>query len=216
MADIAAELTQLCRRELAEPRVTVTAVQGNRVLQELCNALNDGGEGGGQTRRARVTPAGTVPLPAIGSITAAGLSIKEFKREIEAAYATIVTGLEVTPILERRAPSFVYVVGEVAKPGRRELQGPTTALQTVAAAGSVKLGANQRQVIVYRQDARGNLMATPLDLRQASKGRGSDPAGEVWLRDGDIVLVTDRAVIAAAEARELLLVCGAGQRGGTP
>ena len=40
-----------------------------------------------------------------------------------------IEGFEVTPVLLTRAPRYVYVLGEVARPGRYDLQGPTTVMQ---------------------------------------------------------------------------------------
>ena len=51
-------------------------------------------------------------LPAIGSAPAHGLTVEELKLEVDARYDAIVEGLEVTPVLIRRAPRFVYVTGE--------------------------------------------------------------------------------------------------------
>ncbi len=209
LAEISADIRQLLAKQFGDPRVSVSAVRVNTIMQELRNTVDNRAGTGGQSRRARITPAGTVQLPAIGSIPAQGLTLTELKREIEAAYASIVTGLEVTPILERRAPTFVYVLGEVQVPGRYELHGPTTAMQGIALAGSWKPGANLRQVIVFRRDDHWNLMAAQLNLHEALNAKDPCPAGEVWLRDADIVLVPKRTIRVLADAVELLFAPGA-------
>ena len=76
----------------------------NSNLQELLRPSIVAMGQGGQVSDARISPDGTVQLPAIGSVPAQGLTLEEFEREIKARYAQIVEGLEVTPILSARRP----------------------------------------------------------------------------------------------------------------
>jgi polysaccharide export outer membrane protein len=117
------------------------------------------------------------------------LTLDELKREIDERYAATIEGIEVTPVLANRAPRFIYVVGEVQLPGRYELSGPTTSMQAIALAGSWNIGANLRQVVVFRRGDDWRLMATMLDLQGALYGKRPCPADEIWLNDSDIVLV---------------------------
>ena len=104
------------------PSITVTPILVNTKLEDL-RATVDGRQGfGGQSLRVQVTPDGTIALPAVESIPAQGLSLAELKREIDARYEAVVEGIEVTPVLTQRALRYVYVVGEVAAPGRFTLR----------------------------------------------------------------------------------------------
>jgi polysaccharide export outer membrane protein len=87
----------------------------NSNLQELRSSVDRRYGQGGQVSDARISPDGTVQLPAIGSVPAQGLTLEELEREVKARYAQIVEGLEVTPILTARAPRFVYVCTWSAK-----------------------------------------------------------------------------------------------------
>jgi polysaccharide export outer membrane protein len=149
-----------------------------------------------------------VQLPAIGSVFAQGLSLAELKQEIEHRYAGIVTGVEVTPILAERAPRFVYVVGEVREPGRFQLDGPTTAMQAISLAGSWTNGAKLESVVVLRRDENWNLMATRLNLRDALFGRQPCPPDEIWLRDGDVVIVPKTNIQWTGDLIELFFTRG--------
>ncbi len=104
-------------------------------------------------------------------------------------YALEVEGLEVTPILTARAPRFVFVVGEVRTPGRYELRRPTTLMQSISLAGGWNVGANLRQVAVFRRGDDWRLLAAMFDIRGALYGKVPCPADEVWINDSDVVVV---------------------------
>ena len=116
--------------------------------------------------------------------------------------------MSVTVDLQQRAPRLVYVLGHVSQPGRFELQGPTTTMQAIALAGGWQVGANLRQVVVFRRGDDWRLMATMLDLRGALYGRRPVPADEIWLNDADIVLVPKTPIQAADELIEQIFTRG--------
>jgi polysaccharide biosynthesis/export protein len=176
-------------RYVREPAISVTPVKLNTRVEELRASVDQRYGTGGQGVFVRVTPAGYVQLPSIGSIPAQGLTLDEIKREVEARYSRRFHGIEVTPVLERRAPRYVFVVGEVKAPGRFEMEGPTTAMQAIALAGSWNVGADLKRIVVFRRDACWRLMATQLELCSTLHGRHPCPVDEIWLRDSDIVLV---------------------------
>ena len=109
-----------------KPEITITPLQADTRLRDLINTVDSRYGTGGQQRVAKVTPDGSIALPAVGSVPAQGLTLDELKLELDARYAQVVEGLEVQPVLSQRAPRYVYVIGEVRFPGRYELTGPTT------------------------------------------------------------------------------------------
>ncbi len=171
------------------PAITVTPLKVNTKLEDLRAAVDRRQGFGGQTREARVTPEGTIALPAIGSVIAQGLTLEELKQEVDARYTQEVEGLEVTPVLLQRAPRYVYVLGEVRTPGRYVLEGPTSTMQAISLAGGWNVGGNLRQIVIFRRGDDWRLLATMLDLRGAMYGKAPIPNDEVWLNDTDIVVV---------------------------
>lgn len=190
------------------PAITVTPLQVNTKLEDLRATVDSRAGFGGQARRSKVTPEGTVQLPAIGNIPAQGMTLDELKREIDERYAREVEGIEVTPVLIERAPRFVYVVGEVPNPGRYELTGPTTAIQSIALAGGWNVGANLREIVVFRRTEDWRLVATKLDLQGALYGKRPAPSDELWLRDADIIVVPKSPILWADEFIELVFTRG--------
>jgi polysaccharide biosynthesis/export protein len=190
MEVLRAELDQLYRPFIKEPAITITPLSINKTLEELRAAIvNRQGVYAGQGFITKVSPNGTVQLPAIGSVPVQGLSLPELRDEINYRYAELVDGVEVTPILAERAPRSIYVLGEVAKPGKFALDAPTTVIQAIAMAGSWNIGGNTREVIVFRRDEQWRLMATRVNVKPGLYNRRGLCADDIWLRDSDIVIV---------------------------
>jgi polysaccharide export outer membrane protein len=203
------ELDDRYRQFLREPSISVTPITINKTVEELRNSIvMRTGLFNGQMFSGRVSPDGTIQLPALGSIPALGLSLKELRHEVELRYAEIGSGIEVTPVLQDRAPHFIYVLGEVAQPGRFELTGPTSAIQAIALAGSWNKGGDLKQVIVLRRDECWRLMATRLKLRPALYNKKGLEADDIWLRDSDIVIVPKQAIQVCDDWIELVFTRG--------
>ncbi|HEY4312727.1 MAG TPA: polysaccharide biosynthesis/export family protein [Pirellulales bacterium] len=206
--EVRQDLDERYRKFIRDPSITVTPIKLNTKLQEL-RATVDARQGqGGQQREARVTPEGTIQLPGLGSIPAQGLTLNELKREIDVRYTQLVEGFEVTPVLLERAPRYVFVVGEVRLPGRYELTGPTTLMQSIALAGGWNVGGNVNHIVVFRRDECWNLMATQLTVCKALFGHAPCPADEIWLRDSDVVVVPKRAILVVDDAISLIFTRG--------
>jgi len=194
--------------------INLTRVKTQTRLADLLAAVDCRLLSGGQGKRVRITPEGTLSLPSIGVVPAQGLSLDEIKREVDARYREVVDGLEVTPILAQRAPLYIFVIGEVRSPGRYDLQGPTTAMQSIALAGGWNSGGNLRQIVVFRRTEDWRLLATKLDIRGALSGECPSPADEIWLRDSDIIVVPKASSHWCDDA--LSHVFGRGARGALP
>ena len=203
------DLEELFKAYYNVPAITVTPVQVNTRLEDLLDTVDSrGGQLGGRQLNVVITPSGKVQLPGLGSVYLQGLTLAEAKSEIDARYASTIPGVQVTADLVQRAPRFVYVLGEVTQPGQFELNGPTTTMQAIALAGGWQVGANLRQVIVFRRGEDWRLMATMLDLRGALYGRRPAPADEIWLRDSDIVLIPKTPIETADEVIEQVFTRG--------
>jgi polysaccharide export outer membrane protein len=186
------------------PAMSVTPLEVNAKLNEVRAMVDSRAGVGGQGIRVRVSPDGTVQVPALASVPAQGLTLEELKAEIDLRYAQEIQGVEVTPILSERASRFAYVLGEVQTPGRYELQGPTTVSQSIALAGGWNNGGNLRHVVVFRRAADWRLLATRLDLNGALLGVRPCPSDEIWVRDSDIVLVPKSAILVTADFIDLV------------
>lgn len=203
-------LEELYTKYYKIPEITVTPLKVNTKLEDLRATVDSRYGAGGQTRTARVTPEGSISLPAIGSVYAQGLTLTELQAELNERYreGAGIEGIEVIPVLVQRAPRYVYVLGEVAAPGRFEMNGPTTVLQAISMAGSWNVGANLKQIVVFRRGDDWRLMATMLDLHAPLHGRQPCPPGEIWLSDSDVVIVPKSPILVADDFIELVFTRG--------
>ena len=204
-----ADLEKRFKEYYRVPAITVTPLVVNTKLEDLISTVDArAGQVGGLRVAVVVTPAGKIQLPGLGSVYVQGLTLAEAKMEIDARYAATIPGVSVTVDLTARAERFVYVLGEVDLPGRYELEGPTTVMQAIALAGGWQVGANLRQVVVFRRGPDWRLMATMVDVRGALYARRPVPADEIWLNDSDIVLVPKSPIQVADEVIEQFFTRG--------
>ncbi len=191
------------------PAITVTPVQVNTKLEDLVATVDSrAGSVGGLRITLTVSPDGTIQVPGLTSIYIQGLTPDEAKQEIDARYDATIPGIEVTVALLERAPRFIYVLGQVTRPGRFTLEGPTSVIQAIALAEGSRLGGNLRQVVVFRRGDDWRLMATMVDVRGALYGRRPVPADDIWLNDSDVVLVPKSAIQIADDIIEQVFTRG--------
>ena len=132
----------------------------------------------------------------------------ELQQELDERYRQDIEGIEVIPVLIQRAPRYVYVLGEVNTPGRFELVGPTTAMQAISMAGSWRVGANLRQIVVFRRGDDWRLLATMINLEGALFGRQPCPPGEIWIDDSDVIVVPKGKILQADDFINLVFTRG--------
>jgi polysaccharide export outer membrane protein len=101
------------------------------------------------------------------------------------------------------------VLGEVRIPGRYVLEGPTTVMQAIAMAGSWNVGANLRQVVVFRRADDWRLLATMVNLQGAMLyANDACPAGEIWLNDSDVVILPKGKILLCDDFIQLVFSRG--------
>jgi polysaccharide export outer membrane protein len=89
------------------------------------------------------------------------------------------------------------------------MEGPTTLMQAISMAGSWKVGANLRQIAVFRRGDDWRLMATVVHMQRTMMFNHQPcPAGEIWLDDGDIVMVPKTPILIADDFINLYFTRG--------
>jgi polysaccharide biosynthesis/export protein len=189
VAQLREDLEEQFTKYYKVPSIVVTPIKVNTKLDDLRAAIGGRSGFGPQVRPGKIMPDGTVVLPAVGTVPAQGLTLAEFKDELDARYENVIEGVEVTPLLMTRAARYCYVLGEVRTPGRYTLEAPTTVMQAIALAGSWNFGANVNQVVIFRRADDWRLIATVISLRPALLGREICPAGEIWVSDSDLIIL---------------------------
>jgi polysaccharide export outer membrane protein len=141
-------------------------------------------ENPGLSRTVPVRPDGAISLPLINEVNAAGLTPLELRDVLGQRFTQYVDHPVVSVIVQQIHSARVLVMGEVSKPGRFEIQGPTTVLDAIALAGGFTEFASKSDVILVRTDGDKThkyRISLNDDLSQGQRG--------VWLANGDVVVV---------------------------
>lgn len=112
---------------------------------------------------------GQISLPFIGPVPAGGLSTGELSQRIRETYLVrkIYTAVDVSVSVTER---YVYVGGEVQRPGRIVWTPDLTAAKAIQSAGGFSLYAKETAVNLVREEK-----AYSLNITLAQKNPGQDP-----------------------------------------
>jgi polysaccharide biosynthesis/export protein len=134
-----------------------------------------------------VRPDGKIALQLIPEIQAAGLSPSDLRRVLIETYSKEINKPELSIIMRSFASWRVFVDGEVARPGMLALTGPTTIMQSIAAAGGMRETARASEVILIRRGPDAKPYPLVVNLEAVKQGR--DLAQDIPLYASDIVFV---------------------------
>ena len=112
---------------------------------------------------------GLISLPFVGVVPAAGLSTAELSQRIRDTYVTkkIYTTVDVSVSVTER---YIYVGGEVQRPGRIIWTPDLTVAKAIQSAGGFTLYAKETAVNLVREKA-----AYPIDVKLAQRNPAQDP-----------------------------------------
>lgn len=142
-------------------------------------------EPGLSLERVAVDDAGTVQMPLLGEVVAAGRTPGEFTAELTRLLgARYLRSPQLTVNVIERAPRTITVEGEVERPGMFPVRPGTTLLGALALAQSPSELARQDAIFVFRR-IDGQRFGARFDLRQLRSGLVPDPE----ILPGDTVVV---------------------------
>jgi polysaccharide export outer membrane protein len=154
-------------------------------------------------RNVVIEPDGRISFPLAGHLQAAGKSTEQLEEALRLRLQdNYKESLDVTVMLIRRPLALadqgqtvrendVFVTGEVKKAGKYIVTRPTTVLQAISLAGGLDVYAAKRRIAIQRR-VNGEDVLIPFDYRAAVNGR--DPWINLYLRDGDVVIVPERGL----------------------
>jgi protein involved in polysaccharide export with SLBB domain len=97
-----------------------------------------------------VTPSGTVSVPMSGEVTAAGKTVAELSRTIEEHMSDYLVDPTVSVSIETVTEQWVYVIGEVNRPGRYEVDAGMSVTGALAQAGGIRSSGKRSSIMVVR------------------------------------------------------------------
>src|SRR5712692_5626733 len=111
---------------LTEPKITVNVTETHSPLDDFIDVL---GSAKGRSIIDKVLPDGTIFLPRLSPLRAQGRTLTDLKRDIDAAYSAKGLDVFVSIVPRTLQAKAALVIGEVSKPGRIELDRPTTVMR---------------------------------------------------------------------------------------
>jgi polysaccharide export outer membrane protein len=147
-----------------------------------------------------IRPDGRISIPIAGSVTAAGETPEELQRKIANRLSstftftpTVTVSLLATAedVIEPEDVPFIYILGQVANPGRIEMAKPITLVQALAVAGGPGPFAATRKIFV-RRTGQSEEVATTFDYEAFEDG--GSLVGDILLQDGDVIVVPERGL----------------------
>ncbi|MDP3919482.1 MAG: polysaccharide biosynthesis/export family protein [Candidatus Omnitrophota bacterium] len=138
------------------------------------------------TKEVRVLTDGYISFPLLGSLKAAGLTVKGFEDEITTLLgAKYLVSPQVTVFVKEY--SNVFIFGEVKQPGSFPLYGRMTVFEAITLAGGLTEVANASKIKVIRQETGGQELSYELDLNKLTKH--GDTSEDLELQANDRVIV---------------------------
>ncbi len=134
-----------------------------------------------------IGPDGRVTVPLLGAVSADGLTVDEFRKKLEQAYATKLRVADLDVVVRTYGSSRIFVGGEVKTPGVLPLQGPTDVLQGVLMAGGFLPTARSGEVVLIRRGPDNQPMLRTINVRRFAGS--ANPMDDVRLQQSDVIFV---------------------------
>jgi polysaccharide export outer membrane protein len=137
----------------------------------------------------QVAESGTINLPLVGEVPAAGRTAQEIERDLEKRLgAKYLKNPQVTIYVKEYNSQRLTVEGAVKRPGVYPLKGNTTLLQAIAMAEGQNPDLASSNVVIFRKTD-GKRTAARFDVDDIRAGSAEDPL----MRQGDVVVVETSA-----------------------
>jgi polysaccharide biosynthesis/export protein len=136
--------------------------------------------------KVTVASDGTIAMPLIGRVPAAGQTPEQLKVELEKRYTQYVHNPNATVRVSDPASHVFYVVGEVNKPGAYRLHSGEVLSQALAEAGGLGEFADSSKIQILRHKEAETVVLT---VNYKLVGSGGDVSADVAVEPGDTVSV---------------------------
>jgi polysaccharide export outer membrane protein len=154
-------------------------------------------------RNVLVLPDGSISVPLVGTVPAGGRNVDSVAQtlasELASNFAVAPTVLVSVAALAPKSPRGpdapdlmnVYIVGEVAEPGRKEVLPGTTLIQFLAEAGGLSRFAAEKRIQLRRVDP-ASKKETVYRFNYRTMGGPDSISGTTVLAPGDVIVVPER------------------------
>ncbi len=107
------------------------------------------------SKQVRVLIDGTIVLPLVGQINAAGLTPSQLSESLRKKLSEYIAEPEVTVMVLEGKYNRYFIVGQIQNPGEYYIDYPISILQAIARAGGFQEWAKKSKIFVIRQTKSG-------------------------------------------------------------
>ena len=134
------------------------------------------------SRAVTIKPEGTIDLPLVGEVTAAGKTTSQLAADLTKRYSRYLVAPSISVAVREFRVDRIYVLGQVNRPGEFQIRPGVGVLELLASAG----GPTDRADLAKATIIRGKTETIDLDLHDAiAKSKSPD----VKLETGDVLFV---------------------------
>lgn len=143
------------------------------------------------SRTVIVRPDGMISLPLIGDVQASGLTAAQVGERISKRLTEYKENPSVSVSVKEINSYYIYVVGEVTRPGKYPLKSYATVLQGVSLAGGFTQYASKNKMAVMRlaRNSAGDDRQIRIPVRYDDLVMGKGEVGNFRLLSGDTIVV---------------------------
>jgi len=143
------------------------------------------------SREVVIRPDGMISMPLIGDVPAANLTANTLAKRISDRLTEYMASPIVSVQLKEVNSYFIYVLGEVTKPGKYPLKSYANVMQGISLAGGFTPFAKKNKMKVLRVMASAptekHQIEIPVQYDDIVKGNAT--LGNFYLRSGDVIVV---------------------------
>lgn len=143
------------------------------------------------SREVVIRPDGNISMPLIGDVKAAGLQANELAKRIADRLTEYMASPTVSVQVKEVNSYFIYVLGEVTKPGKYPLKSYATVMQGISLAGGFTPFAAKNKIHVLRvsKNGSGEPRQVQIPVRYYDILSGNSAPGNFVLHTGDTIVV---------------------------
>ncbi|MEC4888822.1 MAG: polysaccharide biosynthesis/export family protein [Nitrospira sp.] len=143
------------------------------------------------SREVVIRPDGMISMPLIGDVPAANMTANNLAKRISDRLTEYMASPIVSVQLKEVNSYFIYVMGEISKPGKYPLKSYANIMQGISLAGGFTPFAKKNKIKVLRVTTNGSAekqqIEIPVEFDNILKGNAT--VGNFYLRSGDVIVV---------------------------
>lgn len=137
-------------------------------------------------RTVQIDPSGNIYVPLAGEVEASGLTISQLREKIASGLSKYLVDPQVDINVSSLKSRKVHILGEVKSPGTFTLDQKMLAWEAISQAGGFTTDANQKEVLLVRNE-NGVARVAALNIHDMLKTGRIDQ--DIRLRSGDVIYV---------------------------